>query len=132
MTEPLSVDLRERVLAAVEKGGRRRAVAAQFGIAASTVTKWVKHVSRTGSPTPSPQGGDRRSARIETHAQDILGLVEKTPDITLDELVAHLVAQHGQKFAVSTVWRCLDRHGISFKKNSTRRRAGAGGRRGRA
>jgi transposase len=132
MTQALSEDLRERVVGAVDRGGARRAVAEQFGVAASTVTKWVQQRKRTGSLAPSRQGGDRRSERIEKHAAEIKVLVARTPDITLEEIAAHLKAAHGETFVVSTIWRCLDRHGLSFKKNGARQRAGAGRRRGRA
>lgn len=132
MTQPLSEDLRARVVAAVERGGRRRAVAALFGVAPSTVTKWMQHLKRTGSLAPAAQGGDRRSERIERHAAGIKALVAKTPDITLEEIAAHLEAAHGETFVVSTIWRCLDRHGLSFKKNGARQRAGAHRRRGGA
>lgn len=109
MTQPLSEDLRVRVVTAVEHGGRRRAVAAQFGVAASTVTKWMQLLRRSGSLAPGKQGGDRRSQRIEAHAVEILGLVAATPDITLEEIAAHLAEAHGERFAVSTIWRFLDR-----------------------
>jgi transposase len=132
MTQPLSEDLRARVVAAVDRGRARRAVAEQFGVAASTVTKWVQQLKRTGSLAPSRQGGDRRSERIEKHAGEIKALVAHTPDITLEEIAAHLKAAHGETFVVSTIWRSLDRHGLSFKKNGARQRAGAGRRRGRA
>ena len=125
MTQPLSKDLRVRVVAAVARGGHRRAVAEQFGVAASTVTKWVQRLRRTGSVAPRKQGGDRRSDRIEAHAEEILSLVAAMPDITLDEIAAHLAKAHGETFASSTVWRCLDRHGLTFKKNRARQRAGA-------
>ena len=131
MAQPLSEDLRERVVAAVDRGAPRRAVADRFGIAASTVTKWVQHVRRTGSVVPCPQGGDRRSVRIEAHAEEILGLVAATPDIALEEIATHLAKTHSKTFSVSTVWRCLDRHGLSFKKSGARQRAGASRRRGR-
>jgi transposase len=132
MTQPLSEDLRVRVIAAVARGGRRRAVAAQFGVAASTVTKWMQRLRQSGSIAPSKQGGDRRSERIEAHAGEILGLVVATPDITLEEIVAHLGKAHGERFAASTIWRFLDRRGLSFKKNGARQRAGARRRRRRA
>lgn len=125
MAQPLSEDLRERVVAAVKRGGRRRAVAEHFGVAASTVTKWVKHLARTGSLAPRKQGGDRRSDRIERHAAEILTTISQTPDMTLEEIAAHLAAAHGETFAVSTIWRCLDRHGLTFKKNGARQRAQA-------
>jgi transposase len=130
MAEPLSEDLRKRLIAAVKGGASRRAVADRFGVVASTVTKLLKHLERTGSLEPAKQGGDRRSRRVEAHAEEILALVATSPDITLEEIAAHLKQAHGETFVVSTIWRCLDRHGLSFKKNSTRQRAGAR-RRGR-
>ena len=62
---------------------------------------------------------------IEAHAEEILALVDETPDITLGEIAAHLDAGHGLTVAQSTVWRLLDRHGMTFKKNRARLRATA-------
>ena len=39
MPKPYSVDLRERVVLAVEKGASRRQAATQFGVAISTVAR---------------------------------------------------------------------------------------------
>jgi len=50
--------------------------------------------------------------------------VEKTPDITLAELRA-LLQERGLSVGSGTVWRFLDRHEITFKKNRARRGAGA-------
>ncbi len=41
------------------------------------------------------------------------------PDITLAEMAAHLDETHGLTVAQSTVWRLLDRHGMTFKKKKT-------------
>jgi transposase len=131
MTKPLSNDLRERVIDAVAEGASRRATAARFGVAPSTVIKWVRRWRATGSAAPRPQGGDKRSDRIEAHSAEILGLVAKTPDMTLSEIADHLARRHGERFALSTVWRFLDRHGLTFKKNRARQRAGAARRGGR-
>ena len=125
MAEPLSADLRKRMIAAVDSGASRRAVADRFGVVASTVSKLVKHLKRTGSLEPAKQGGDRRSGRIEAHAEELLALVAASPDITLEEIATHLKQAHGETFVVSTIWRCLDRHGLTFKKNGARQRAGA-------
>ena len=65
MTQPLSNDLRRRVVTAVDGGMSRRGAAKRFGIAPSTAIKWVCAWQRTGSYRPRPQGGDRRSHRIE-------------------------------------------------------------------
>jgi hypothetical protein len=50
-------------------------------------------------------------------------------DITLVELTEMLRREHGASFAPSTVWRFLDRHAMTVKKNGARRRAATGRRR---
>jgi transposase len=129
MTKPLSSDLRERLIEAVAAGMSRRAAADRFGIAASTAVKWVRRWRDTGSKAPRPQGGDKRSDRIEAHAEEVLGLVAATRDVTLAEIASHLERRHGERFAQSVVWRLLDRHAMTFKKNRARQRAGPPGRR---
>ena len=125
MTRPLSTDLRERLVLAVEGGQSRRSAAKVFGVSAATAIRWVDQWRRSGSVAPKPQGGDNRSHRIEAYAQEILALIDGVPDITLAEIVAHLEETHGLKVAQSTVWRLLDRRGLTFKKNRTRQRARA-------
>ena len=125
MAKSLSIDLRERLVSAVESGMTRRSAAKRFGVAASTAIKWVDQWRRTGNVAPRPRGGDHRSERIEAHAEEILGLIEKAPDITLEELAGHLHEARGLKVDPSTVWRLLDRHGMTFKKNRARQRATA-------
>jgi transposase len=85
-------------------------------------------LARDGSCAPRPQGGDKRSGRIEVHAEEVLAPISAKVDITLAEIAEHLERKHGERFAPSTIWRCLDRHAQTFKKNRTRQRAGAGGR----
>ena len=108
MTKPLSNDLRERLVGAVASGSSCRAAAERFGVAASTAVKWVQRWRKSGTFAPRPQGGDKRSGRIEAHAVEILGLVARNCDITLCEIAAHLEEGHGDRFAPSTIWRFLD------------------------
>ena len=126
MTKPLSIDLRERLVSAVDGGMSRRSAAERFGVAASTAIKWVDRWRQSGDVRPRPLGGDKRSHRIEAHAGEILALIEATPDVTLGEIAAHLERMHGLKVAPSTVWRLLDRRGLTFKKNRARQRTAAG------
>ncbi len=125
MTKSLSKDLRERVVSAVEGGMTRRSAAKRFGVAPSTAIKWVDRWRRTGDIGPRPRGGDHRSHRIEAHAEEILALIVGTPDTTLAELAEHLEQTHGVVVAQSTIWRLLDRRGMTFKKNRARERATA-------
>jgi transposase len=125
MTKALSPDLRVRIIQAVEtEGMSRRAAAERFDVAPSTAVELVRGWRDTGSADPRPQGGDRRSARIEAHAVVILALYEAKPDITLAEIAEHLLEAHGERFAPSVIWRFFDRRSITFKKNGARQRAG--------
>jgi len=124
MGKSLSLDLRERVVAAVEAGASRRQAAAQFGVGVSSAIRWVRQWREQGSVAAKPQGGDRRSERIEGHADFLLGVVEQTPDVTLEELRA-MLRDRGLGVGIGTLWRFFDRHDISLKKNRARRRAGA-------
>ncbi len=114
MGKPLLVDLRERVVAAVDGGLSRRKAAERFGVSISIATRWTSLRRRTGAVRPQRQGGDKRSARVEAHGPLILSLVEARRDITLVELQAAL-AERGIGVAVSTLWRFFDRHRITLK-----------------
>ena len=124
MARSLSQDLRSRVVAAVAGGLSRRAAAERFGISIASAVRWMAAWRRTGEVAAQRQGGDRRSERIEAYAPTILGALKAKVDTTLDELVELLVRKHGERFARSTVWRFLDRHAMTVKKNGARSRAG--------
>ena len=125
MTKPLDLDLRLRVVGAIDAGMSRRAAADRFEIAPSAAVKWHQLWQRTGSVEPRPQGGDKRSKRIEAFAEVILALVADTPDITLVEIAERLERDHDERFAPSVVHRFFARRGITFKKNRARQRAGS-------
>ena len=125
MSPPLSKDLRRRLVSAVDNGQSRRSAARRFGVAASTAVKWVDQWRREGRLEAKPLGGDRHSHRMEAHAAEVLAMVAEAPDITLAEIAAHLEQAHGLRVAESTVWRLLDRHGQTFKKNRARKRTAA-------
>ena len=129
MTRALSQDLRSRVIAAVDGGLSRNAAAERFGIAVSSAIRWVRAWRVDGRVTALPQGGDLRSHHIEVYRDVILGAIDANVDITLVELSELLHRKHEASFAPSTVWRFLDRHDLTFKKNSARQRAGAPRRR---
>jgi transposase len=115
MSRALSVDLRERVVAAVAAGSSCRAAAARFGVSAASAIRWAALARQTGSVAPGPLGGDRRSARIEAHAPLILSLVDRTCDITLAEIRAEL-AKAGVSVGIGTLWRFFNRRRMTWKK----------------
>ncbi|MCU0886840.1 MAG: IS630 family transposase [Rubritepida sp.] len=115
MSKALSVDLRERVVAAVAAGASCRAAAIRFGVSASSAIRWCAQAREVGTVAPGPLGGDRRSARIEAHAPLILDLIEQRSDITLAEIQAEL-ARAGVPASLATVWRFFERRRITRKK----------------
>jgi transposase len=115
MTRALSVDLRRRVIAAVEGGMSCRQAAARFEVSASSAIRWHAHSRQVGDALPKPQGGDRRSARIEAHAAVILSFLKRRPDITLADLRDEL-AGHGIAVSVAGLWRFFQRRQITLKK----------------
>jgi len=126
MARTLSEDLRLRVISAVEAGLSRRAAAERFGIGIATAIRWVRAFKATGTTRAQPKGGDQRSHRIEVYRDVILDAVSAQVDITLVELADMLRQEHGLHVAPSTVWRFLDRHAMTVKKNRTRQRARTG------
>lgn len=115
MGQPLSMDLRTRLLAAIDAGMSCRGAAARFGVAPSTAIRWQAQRRATGSVAPKPQGGDMRSHRVEARRAVILALWEARKDITLDELRVQLAGK-GLVVATSTLHRFFVRHGITRKK----------------
>jgi transposase len=115
MSKALSLDLRTRVLTAIAGGLSCRKAGERFGVSASSAIRWRAREREQGDAKPKALGGDRRSGRIEAHAELILALVEETPDMTLMELKAAL-AQKGLGVGIGTLWRFFDRRRITLKK----------------
>lgn len=126
MSKALSLDLRVRVVAAVEAGASHREAGERFGLSAASVSRWRRLARERGEPRPGPLGGDRRSARIEAHARTILALVEARPDMTLTEIKT-VLAEQNVSVGTGTLWRFFRRHAITRKKDRARQRAGSAG-----
>lgn len=63
MGRPYSMDLRERVVAAVEQEGlSRHQAAARFGVGVSTAINSLNRVAQTGSVAPGQMGGHKPTA----------------------------------------------------------------------
>ncbi|MGO9770649.1 MAG: IS630 family transposase [Roseiarcus sp.] len=114
----LSMDIRKKVIKAIAGGMSRRQAAARFDIGPATAVRWAKRVEILGSVAPSRMGGDRRSRRIEAHAEFILAQLEEQPDLTILELREKIRERHGVGFGHATIWRFLARHKITRKKKT--------------
>ena len=86
MGKPYSMDLRERVIAAIEGGMLTRAAAARFSVGIATAGAWARLKRATGEVRPAKQGKPKGSV-LDAHADFILGALKDAPDATLDEMV---------------------------------------------
>ena len=125
MPKPCSLELRERVVDAVESGASRREAAEWFEVSPSSAIKWMQRRRATGSIAAKPSGGS--ISPLEEHADFLLSLIAGRPDLTLDEIV---VAMRKRRIAGSrsAVWRFFQRHKISVKKKPAGGGARASGR----
>jgi len=123
MSKALSVDLRRRVVDAVEAGSSCRAAAGRFGVGVSSAIRWVSRVRAGGGLEPGKRGGNVRSHRIDGHRDLILGWIKEEPDMTLAEIADRLDAAVGYRPLPSSVCRFFQRHGVTRKKRRRTRQS---------
>lgn len=124
MAKGYSKDLRVRAISIVEAGESAREAARLLNVGASTAIRWIERWTTTGSVDAKPGTGHSRSP-LEKHRQWLLDLVAAESDLTLEEIRTRLAAQKKLKAGTTSIWRFYERHEITFKKNSARRRAGS-------
>jgi transposase len=115
MAKPLSMDLRERVLACIGGGVSGRQAGERFGVSAASVSRWRTRQREQGDAQPRAQGGDRKSHRIDAHQATIMTLLEAAPDLTIEEL-RNSMSEQGLSFGYGTIRRFFERHKITRKK----------------
>ncbi len=130
MARPLSMDLRERVVGAVEKAGlSRRQAAKRFGVGISTAINWVRRNRETGSVAPGQMGGHKPKAIAGEHEVWLVWRLKEP--FTLRGLVKEFAAR-GLKVDYRSVWNFVQAEKLSFKKNRGRQRTGSPRRRPQA
>jgi transposase len=113
--KPLSNDLRERILNAVDnREGSRRKLAARFSVDVSTITRLLQLRRQTGSFQPRPHGGGTAPILDCDALERLRGLVKETPDATLAALQQRL----GVSGSIMIVCRALQKLGLPLKKKS--------------
>jgi transposase len=113
------LDLRQRIVEAVEAGLSRRGAADRFAVSESSAIKLMQRWERTGSVAPGTMGGTKRFA-LEAHEQLVRTLVSSQPDITLGELQARLDAE-AIEVSLSAIHRFLQALGLTRKKRRSTR-----------
>src|SRR4051794_41945247 len=117
MGRAYSMDLRERVVAAVaQEGLSRRQAAARFGVSDSTAINWLKRVATTGSVAPGQIGGHKPKKIAGPHRDWVVGGCRER-GFTLRGLVGGL-AERGPKVDYRSGWGVVHAEKVSFKKKS--------------
>ena len=115
MANPYSMDLRERVVEAVERDGLScNQAAARFEVAVSTAIGWINRFRRTGSVAPDRMGGNRPKKLVGEYRDWLLQRCRDS-DFTLRGLVAEL-AQRGLSVDYRVVWTFVHDEKLSYKK----------------
>ena len=115
MGKPYSLDLRERVVSALEGGLSTRQAAARFSVGIATVGTWGRLKRSQGDVRPAKQGRPKGSV-LDAHEDFILGVLQERPDTTLEEMAERLAAERGVRVVWTAVWKFLDRRGQTHKK----------------
>ena len=126
MPRAYSLDLRERLIDAVEAGSSARAAARRLRVSASTAVKWVQRKRETGSVEAKPMHG-HPPAKLLPHKDRLLQLVADEPDLTLKQISERL-ATDGIHVSKSCLHTFLWRNRIRLKKDRPRRGAESSGR----
>lgn len=121
MSAPLSLDLRRRILAALEAGeGSQRQIAERFRVGRATVERLTRRLRLTGSLEPKPHGGGQKPRITEADRELILGWLRSEPDLTQEEMVRRFGAL-GRPVSQQGVSRGLRRLRITRKKRRSAR-----------
>src|SRR5947209_15489237 len=87
LMRPYSIDLRERIVAAIDRGEHSlRQIAHLFSVNLSFVVGLLQPRRATGSVQPKPHGGGPSPKLDAAAVRRLLTLVRKQPDATLTEL----------------------------------------------
>src|SRR5690242_10874226 len=110
-----SLDLRERIVRAVEAGTPQAEVARRFGVGRATVERYLRR-HRAGALAPRTSPG--RPPRIGPAAESALGAqLKATPDATLAEHAEQWARTQGVRVSITTMHRAIGRLGWTRKKS---------------
>lgn len=119
MPRAYSMDIRERIILDMGRGLSARQAAAKYHVSASFAIRLFRRWRETGSCAPKRMGGYRRSP-LDGHGDILMRFIEEDSGITLMEVQARL-KEAGIRAGIGSIWRFYERHGISYKKNASRR-----------
>jgi transposase len=113
--KPYSKDLRERVVAAVERGATRSEVVETFAVSLPTIKRWLKQRRETGGLAPKPIPGPSPIKRDALMAALPARLAEHA-DAPLEEHCSWWHETTGGEVSTATMSRAITALGWTRKK----------------
>ena len=110
-----SIDLRERIIGAIERGMTQSQAARTFAVSLATVKNYVRQVHQTGSLGHRPIPGRPRAIPRE-HDATLVAQLRATRDATLAEHVDAWDKTQGVRVSVATMARAIRRLKWTRKK----------------
>ena len=118
MKKTLSVDLRERIVAAYDsKEGTREAVAKRFKVSVGMVKKLLSQRAKTGDLRPRHRYSGRKARLMPEHGTKLKQLIAREPDLTLAEMKERLALD----CTVAAIHWVVNRLGLTYKKRRSMR-----------
>ena len=112
---PYSIDLRERVAAAIDQGeGSQRKIAKRFRVSVSFVTRLIQRRRDAGTLAPKAHGGGQRPALGSSERARLAKLIAEHPDATLKQLKE----RGGFTCTLTTLWRALRCSDLTYKRKT--------------
>ena len=109
----ISMDLRQRILKACDRGDATRdQVARRFEVSLGLVKKLLHQRRHTGDIAPRHHLSGRKPVILDSHRRELRSLVAKQPDLTLEEIRVHL----GLDCTIQAIHYVLADMGLTYKK----------------
>lgn len=110
-----SVDLREKILRAVDEGHPRNEIIKLFGVSRATIKRYLKQRRETGDLEVKPIPG-RPSKKFVPLQAGLVAQLEANPDATLQMHCQMWEQEHGLRVSTTTMGRAIRRVGWTRKK----------------
>ena len=114
--KPYSIDLRQRVLDAVDRGTPRHLMVEQLEVSLSTIKRYLKQRRVTGqlAAKPIPGRTPKKGASLDA---DLPAQLAAHDDFTLEQHCQWWEASHGVQVSTESQSRAIARLGWTRKKN---------------
>ena len=115
----LSLDLRQRILKAYDRGDvTRDEVARRFEVSLGMVKKLLRQRSQIGTIEPLHHRSGRKPVILDTHRRQIRELLKHHPDLTLEEIRSRT----GLTCTIQAIHYVLEDMGLTYKKRRSAQR----------